>query len=180
MSPFLLVKLYLDSVDNLVQPPYDITRIKQVILSYFNIKDHFGILAHAYDDFTKAKFAGLCLKIAEEAHKGDQLANWLFTENGKWLAKHVVALCPKMSAKLLCNGLAIVCVGSVWKSWSLMQKGFMSELKEGARGHINRVRLIQLKVPMSIGACYLASDKAQIKLAKTYSDNSIVFFEADL
>ena len=181
MFPFFLpVKLYLDSVDNLVQPPYDMTRIKDAILSYFNIKDHFGILAYAYDDFTKSKFAGLCSKIAEEANKGDQLAKWLFTENGKWLAKHVVALCPKMAPELLANGLPIVCVGSVWKSWALMEKGFMDELQENARRHLKHVSLIHLKVPMSIGACYLASDKAQIKINKTYSENSVVFFKTDL
>jgi len=174
------VKMYLDYVDNMFQPPHDITRVKDAILTYFNIKDHFGILAHTYDDFTKAKFAGLCSKIAEEANDGDQLSKWLFIENGKWLAKHVVALCPKMSPELLSNGLPIVCVGSVWKSWALMEKGFMDELKENAQGHLKHLSLIQLKVPMSIGACYLASDRAQIKIHKTYSDNSTVFFKANL
>ena len=172
--------MYLDYVDNMFQPPHDITRVKDAILTYFNIKDHFGILAHTYDDFTKAKFAGLCSKIAEEANNGDQLSKWLFIENGKWLAKHVVALCPKMSPELVSNGLPIVCVGSVWKSWALMEKGFMDELRENAQGHLKHLSLIQLKVPMSIGACYLASDRAQIKIHKTYSDNSTVFFKTNL
>jgi len=174
------VKMYLDHVDNMFEPPYDITKVKDVILTYFDIKDHFGILAYTYDDFTKDKFAGLCSKIAEEANNGDKLSNWLFIENGKWLAKHVVALCPKMSPELLSNGLPIVCVGSVWKSWALMEKGFMGELKENAQGHLTHFSLIQLKVPMSIGACYLASDRAQIKINKAYNDNSTVFFKAKL
>ena len=172
--------MYLDYVDNLAQPPHDITRIKEAIFSYFNIKDHFGILAYAYDNFTKAKFAGLCAKIAEEAQNGDKLAKWLFTENGKWLAKHVVALSPKMSPELLANGLPIVCVGSVWKSWSLMENGFMDELRQNAQNGIKCVSLIQLKVPMSIGACYLASNKAHININKTYDENTNIFFKADL
>ena len=50
----ILVKMYLDSVDNMFQPPHDITKVKDAILSYFNIEDHFGILAYAYDNFTKS------------------------------------------------------------------------------------------------------------------------------
>ena len=172
--------MYLDYVDNMFQPPHDITKVKEVILSYFEIQDEFGLLAHAYHDFTKAKFAGLCSKLAEEASNGDELSKFLFTENGKWLAKHVVALCPKMSPQLLSNGLPIVCVGSVWKSWALMEKGFMEELKENAQKHLKHISLIQLKVPVSIGACYLASDKTQLKINKAYNENSTVFFEADL
>lgn len=174
------VKMYLDYVDNMSQPPHDITKLKDVIFSYFNIQDEFGILAHAYNDFTKDNFAGLCSKIAESASNGDQLSKWLFIENGKWLAKHVVALCPKMSPQLLSNDLPIVCVGSVWKSWALMEKGFMEELKANTQGRLKHISLIQLKVPVSFGACYLASDKTKIKINKTYNENSIVFFKANL
>jgi len=139
------VKMYLDSVDNMIEPPHDITKVKNAILSYFNIEDHFGILAYAYDNFTKSNFAGLCSKIAEEANNGDELSKWLFTENGRWLAKHVIALIPKMSAELLSNGLPIVSVGSVWKSWTLMEKGFMEELRNNSKGQLKRISLIQLK-----------------------------------
>ena len=130
LHPFS-VKMYFDYEDNMSQPPHDITRIKATILSYFNIKDQFGILTYAYDSFTKTKFAGLCEKIAEQAAQGDALSQWLFNENGKWLAKHVVALSPKMAPELLAKGLRIACVGSVWSSWKLMEKGFMEELKRG-------------------------------------------------
>jgi len=174
------VKMYLDSVDNMIEPPHDITKVKNAILSYFNIEDHFGILAYAYDNFTKSNFAGLCSKIAEEANNGDELSKWLFTENGRWLAKHVIALIPKMSAELLSNGLPIVSVGSVWKSWTLMEKGFMEELRNNSKGQLKCISLIQLKVPMSVGACYLAAKEAKLKINKRYDDNSTIFFKANL
>lgn len=172
--------MYLDSVDNMIEPPHDITKVKNAILSYFNIEDHFGILAYAYDNFTKSNFAGLCSKIAEEANNGDELSKWLFTENGRWLAKHVIALIPKMSAELLSNGLPIVSVGSVWKSWTLMEKGFMEELRNNSKGQLKCISLIQLKVPMSVGACYLAAKEAKLKINKRYDDNSTIFFKANL
>ena len=180
ISYFILVKMYLDSVDNMFQPPHDITKVKDAIFSHFNIEDHFGILAYAYDNFTKSNFAGLCSKIAEEANNGDELSKWLFAENGKWLAKHVIALLPKMSSELLSNGLPIVTVGSVWKSWILMEKGFMEELREKSKGQLKCISLIQLKVPMSVGACYLAAKEAKIQINKRYNDNSTIFFEANV
>ena len=176
----ILVKMYLDSVDNMFQPPHDITKVKDAILSYFNIEDHFGILAYAYDNFTKSNFAGLCSKIAEDANNGDELSKWLFAENGKWLAKHVIALLPKMSSELLSNGLPIVSVGSVWKSWTLMEAGFMEELRKNSKGQLQCISLIQLKVPMSVGACYLAAEEAKIQINKTYEENSTIFFKANI
>ena len=163
------------------QPPHDITRIKETILSYFNIKDRFGILTYCYDSFTKDKFAGLCAKIGEQAAQGDLLAQWLFNENGQWLAKHVVALSPKMAPELLAKGMPIVCVGSVWNSWELMEKGFMEELKQGNSEYkIKSISLLKLNVPMSVGACYLAADKANISIKKTYDANTILFFKGAL
>ena len=88
------------------------------------------MLAHYYETFSKTKFAGLCAKIAMEASSsGDPACVALMEENGSLLASHVAALVPKMSHQLVQCGIRIVCVGSVWKSWSLMEKGFHSELK---------------------------------------------------
>ena len=61
-----------------------------------------------------------------------------------------------------------------------MENGFMDELRQNAQNGIKCVSLIQLKVPMSIGACYLASNKAHININKTYDENTNIFFKADL
>ena len=88
------------------------------------------MLSHYYETFSKTKFAGLCAKIAMEASSsGDPACLALMEENGSLLASHVAALVPKMSHQLVQSGIRIVCVGSVWKSWSLMERGFHSELK---------------------------------------------------
>ena len=81
------------------------------------------MLAHYYETFSKTKFAGLCAKVAMEASSsGDPACVALMEENGALLASHVAALVPKMSHHLVQSGIRIVCVGSVWKSWSLMEK----------------------------------------------------------
>jgi len=163
------IKLMFDAEDNMGTPhPHDLTKVKRIILDYFEVKDRFGMLAHYYETFSKTKFAGLCAKIAMEASSsGDPACVALMEENGSLLASHVAALVPKMSHQLVQSGIRIVCVGSVWKSWSLMERGFHSELK----GKGINVSMVKLKVPMSVGACYMAADKAGVKIKTTYEDN---------
>jgi len=172
------IKLMFDEDDNFgCPPPHDLSKVRQLILDHFDVKDRFGMLAHYYDTFTKPKFAGLCSKIAGEAtSSGDPMCVALLEENGALLAKHVTALIPKMSPELLANGLRIVCVGSVWKSWHLMEKGFHDQLKGNSKLH--KVTLVKLKVPMSVGACYMAAAKAAIKLKTTYEENCEQFCQA--
>ena len=166
------VKMMFDQEDNLgPPPPHDVTRVKAAILDYFHVKDRFGMLAHFYDTFSKPKFAGLCAKIANEAANGDKLSLYLMEENGRELARHILALVPKMAPSLLVD-LHVVCVGSVWKSWNLMQGGFHDELKGNK---VKQITLVKLKVPMSVGACYMAATKSEIQLKTTYDENCQVF-----
>ena len=162
------IKYMFDQEDNIgPQPPHDMAKVRAAIMEHFGVKDRFGMLAHYYDTFTKPKFAGLCAKIAAAALEGDAMSKFLMEENGRWLARHVQALMPKMSPELL-DGLHVACVGSVWKSWTLMEPGFHAQLKGSA---LKRLTLVKLKVPMSVGACYMAAAKADVKIQTTYDKN---------
>jgi len=183
------IKYMFDLEDNMPgrQPPHDMTKVKAAILEHFDIKDRFGLLTHYYDSFTKPKFAGLCAKIAalaKEGEGGDAMAKFLLEENGRWLARHIVALIPKMSASVLAH-LRVACVGSVWKSWQFMESGFHQVLREAAaaasneNARLKRVTLLKLKVPMSVGACYMAAAKAKIDIQTTYQDNCEVFCDTE-
>ena len=84
------------------------------------------------DSFSKANFAALTRRIAEAAVRGDALCAWLFEEAGRVLGRHIRALAPAISPTLTSapGGLRVVCVGSVWKSWDLLKKGFLAGIKE--------------------------------------------------
>jgi len=171
------IKYMFDQEDNIgPQPPHDMARVKAAILDHFGVKDRFGMLTHYYDSFTKPKFAGLCAKIAAEAANGDAMSKFLLEENGRWLARHVVALIPKMSESLR-QSLRVACVGSVWKSWHFMEPGFHAVLK--SQSTLKRITLVKLRVPMSVGACYMAASKANISIKTTYEDNCQQFCDAE-
>lgn len=177
------IKACFDAEDRLGPVPVaDLGRAKDAMLNHFDVKDRFGLLTHAYDSFNKAKYAGLCAKLAEEARSGDPFCRSIFEENGRWLARHVLALEPSMSPDLLSagGGLRVVCVGSVWKSWDLMERGFVDELETKAKS-IKEVALLKLTVPMSVGACYVAADRAGIaNFAKSFEENSVTFSHLQL
>ncbi|TRY70954.1 hypothetical protein TCAL_09678 [Tigriopus californicus] len=173
------VKTYIDHEDNKVPAPYDITYVRNAIMKHFQLKDRFDIIPHCYENFAKAKFAGLCRFIAEGAEQGDQLSQSFFEENGRQLASHLTAMARHINPELrqAPDGLPVVCIGSVWKSWKFLEKGFITELAK-SRDLIPAIQLLRLKVPAALGACYLGADKADVPLPKSYGDNTEMFHEA--
>ena len=161
--------------------PHSTKGIEKVIFKYFGVKDRFGLLTFCYDKFVKSHFAGVCKDLADLAKSGDQTAAWVFEQGGRGLAQHIVALSPNFSAELLSQpgGLPIVCIGSVWKSWDLLKPGFLGELTE-SKSQINEISLLQLKVPMATGACYLGADVAKAAIVKSYADNTTTFYHGKI
>lgn len=121
--------------------------------------------------------SGLCEKLAKSAESGDALCKFIFKEAGKCLARHVTALLPLADDRLLDDYLTIVCVGSVWKSWQLLRDGF-ADILDDYYGIATPfvINLVQLNVPASIGAIYLAADDVKLKIKKDFDINSTVFF----
>jgi len=167
----LAMKIWFDDEDNLNKAPYPTTKVSEIIKSYFDAQDRFGLLTHCYDNFEKPRFAGVCKMLAEAAAANDPLCKWIFTQAGKVLAKHIVALSSSMPTSLH-ESLSVVCIGSVWKSWSHLKSGFVSELTTSAP-MIKSFQLLKLKVTMATGACYLAADNA---ILKKYKENTEVFY----
>jgi len=169
-------KLWFDYQDNLVVPPGSLAVVEYLILTHFDIKDRFGMLHHLYDNFVKADFAGLTAKLAIAATAGDKVCRWLFEEVGRVLAKHIAALAPSVNDRMFeeAGGLRVVCVGSVWKSWSLLQHGFLEILQQSAA--VREVSLVKLVVGMAAGASYLAAAAAGHQIPRDYRSNVEVFF----
>ena len=79
------------------------------------------------------------------------------------------------------NGLPIICVGAVWKSFSLMEEGFLEGVKTqpGQKKSLNslkRFSLLQLQSTLAVGAAYMGAKFAKIEFPRDYSLNSKVFF----
>lgn len=144
------------------------------VKKHFNIETRHDLLDHCYAKFDKAFFASLCMKLSNIADKGDQLSLHLFDEAGRYLAKATRALLPNVSEKLLVeNTLNIVCVGSVWKSWRLLKRGFTNEIANSKCAF--GLNLITLTQAMAIGAAYLAADSIEYDLPRDYSHNYEIF-----
>ncbi|KAK6622539.1 hypothetical protein RUM44_002351 [Polyplax serrata] len=182
------LKLYFDEKDNLKSPPFSTDYVWDCIREHFGVKTRHGMLQHCYSKFNKSKFAGVTMKFAEGATKGDLLCLWLFQQTGIALASYIIALWPNVDESLIKapGGLQIVCVGSVWKSWKLLERGFIQRLKPVPKSClpsvytsepiIEELSLLKLKVGPETGAAYLAAKLVDYPMPKNYVDNYEVFF----
>ncbi|XP_066536897.1 N-acetyl-D-glucosamine kinase isoform X2 [Hoplias malabaricus] len=175
------VKTVFDAKDNMAIPPHDITYVKRAMEEYFQVSDLMGMLPHLYRNFQKSYFAGFCRKLAEGAKEGDAFCRYVFTEAGKVLAQHIVAVLPKAHQDLFSGdlGLPILSVGSVWKSWELMKDGFtqvLSEAQASGFSHFHKYSLLTLCHSSALGGAKLGAQNAGITLALDYSTTATVFF----
>lgn len=79
------------------------------------------------------------------------------------------------------NGLPIICVGAVWNSFDLMEKGFTegANTQPGPRkcpNALERFSLLQLQTTLAVGAAYMGAKFAKIDFPREYGRNSKVFF----
>ncbi|XP_055316973.1 N-acetyl-D-glucosamine kinase isoform X2 [Sitodiplosis mosellana] len=168
------VKTVFDHEDKLILSPYDTSATWEQIKKHFNIETRYDLLDHCYAKFDKAFFASMCEKLSHLASAGDELCLHLFEDAGISLAKATMALLPNVSDQLLTkNNLNIVCVGSVWKSWTLLQNGFKTEIAKATNKF--GLNLITLTQAMAIGAAYLAADSINYDLPRDYSHNYNIF-----
>lgn len=176
------IKTIFDHQDNLFPCEHDVTFVWETIKSYFKIKDRNEILGNFYTNFDKSFIAGMCRELATGAtEKNDKLCQQLFCDAGEILGRHILGLEPKIDQSLLDgkNGLNIVCVGSVWKSWNHLEKGFTSVLKNNSK-RIKKFCLLDLKQSAALGAACLAAKTAQFTLPMDYTANATVLTEAVL
>lgn len=163
-----------DDFDGLNKSAFDTKIVWQKIKNHFNIESQHDLLDHCYAKFDKAFFASLCASLSESANQGDALSVHLFTEAGRFLAKSAVALLPKVCDDLLENGeFSVVCVGSVWKSWHLLELGFSKEINATERRF--GLKMLRLTQSMAIGAAYIAADAIKFDLPRNYANNYEIF-----
>ncbi|XP_034949920.1 N-acetyl-D-glucosamine kinase [Chelonus insularis] len=170
-------KYVFDDIDGLEKAPYPISYIWPAMRTFFHVANRNEMLTHLYTNFDKSKFAMFTKELATGCENNDSLCKLLFIQAGQYLARHVNALASKAhnELKLATGGLKVICVGSVWKSWCFMEKGFTKEIHEGQQ--VDELTLLRLKAPSAIGACYVAGEKISCEsLVKTHNENSEAFF----
>lgn len=176
------VKTVFDALDNLAQPPHDITYVKKAMEEYYGFTERFGLLDQVYTNFDKSKFAGFCKRLSLGARDdADPLCVWLFKEAGRLLGRHIIAVSPTIDQTLLNGegGLKIVCVGSVWKSWDLLKEGFLAGLARPNDSYpdIKDFTLLQLKGSSAIGAARLGAKVLSVDLQIDYESTVDVLFQ---
>ncbi|XP_014241889.1 N-acetyl-D-glucosamine kinase [Cimex lectularius] len=172
------LKIYFNHADRLETVPYgyDTDILWETIKTFFGIKNRLQLLPHLYKNFDKSKFAQLCKVLSEKAREGDLLCKWIFEKAGEELAKYLTALSHNIVPELLEaeGGLAVVCVGSVWKSWDLLRTGFMNQFQQDS-GKITQFSLLVLQRSAAIGAAYMAANAACCNVHKDYENNYKTF-----
>ena len=165
------LKWVFDEDDNLRSPLHSTAVARECIKRYFGVTDRFGMLDFAYTNFSKPKFAGLCQHLAAAAHEGDLFCRELFADAGRWLGRFVLALLPNVADELkhAPGGLSVVAVGAVFKSWDLMQVGFVQQVST----HLSSFTILQLTSSLALGAAYMAAKEVNFDLPKNYAQNSI-------
>lgn len=103
---------------------------------YFNCQTRDELVSYMYPPkFDKAFFAGFCqilVKLAQE--QNDEFSKFVFEEAGCLLARHILSFGDLLisefgNAAEKTTNVNIVCEGSVWNAYSLLQPGFEKILK---------------------------------------------------
>lgn len=153
-------KTILDDNDNFNVAPYETKRLREVLCNHFKLstEDQVG---YFYTDSDKRKFASLSRELYKSTKsQPDEAIDDIFRQAGRMLAKKIVALLKNADQETLETGLNIVCVGSVFNSWDLLEPGFVELLS----GHLNNFRLLKLKCSSAYGAAKLAAKQANYEL----------------
>ncbi|KAL6262961.1 hypothetical protein P5V15_005749 [Pogonomyrmex californicus] len=169
-------KYVFDDIDGFVEAPEPISYVWPAMRNYFSVTDRNGILPYLYAKFDKSTIAGFAKEVADGCEKNDPLCLKIFEEAGQLLAKHIIAVSRKAhnDLKLAHGGLKVICVGSVWKSWKFMKKGFVNEIHD--KRVVDELSLLRLTTTSALGACYLAAEKIDCPFVKPYDSNVEIFF----
>ncbi|XP_066586746.1 N-acetyl-D-glucosamine kinase isoform X2 [Prorops nasuta] len=173
----LAIKTVFDDIDGLVRAPYPVTYVWPAMRSYFGVQDLRGMLPYLYTNFDKSHVAAFTKEIVAGCEKRDPLCLHIFGEAGKTLAKHVLALSKKADSELReqSGGLRVICVGSIFQSWTFLKKGFTEEIHKN--GFLAYLTLMKLSKPAAVGGCYIAAEKSDISFVKPYKDNAETFYQ---
>jgi len=111
--------------------------------------------------FQKDRVAGFAKALAALALGGDAFSSWVFAKAGRELGANLRALVAR--APPTAGALAVVAVGSVWKSWPLLRDAFV-RAAYASGGLAGGFRLLRLRETSAVGAGWRAAQRAGVEL----------------
>ena len=163
------LKTLVDHDDNMRVCEFNLDYVRSNMKDYFQVEQNSDLLRHLYSDFKKSTMAGFTVRLAEGAKQGDQLCLSLFADAGVALAKHVLAVCRKSGRQK--ESITVVCVGSVWKSWTYMAESFRSTVSS-LFDQYNEIVLVRLKGNGAIGAAVVGARDSGYTVPIDYSKHT--------
>ncbi|KAL1502808.1 hypothetical protein ABEB36_007901 [Hypothenemus hampei] len=170
------IKYCFHAIDNFHTPPYSTEEVWRLCQDFFKLKNKGEVLHLFYQNFDKSKIASFCEALSGLARDGDKLARYIFSQAGEDLARSIDSVAKRASKELFNTpgGLQVICVGSVWLSWDLLQSGFTTFLQQNSA--IDRLSLLRLITEMGVGAALMVSDRLKIDIYRDYSKNYKIFY----
>lgn len=164
------IKLLFDLEDGLIELPYSHEILKKIILNHFKLTNHVQLIDIIYGaNFSKANIASLCKVLALNAPI-DPLIEKIFFECGEELGKHIVAIVKHVDKEMIDN-VPVLIVGSMFKSWNFIKKGFWSIIENNQKTHgYKKITLYQQNASPAIGAIRLAT-KNYLKWIKVVKED---------
>uniref|UniRef100_A0A915NN85 N-acetyl-D-glucosamine kinase n=1 Tax=Meloidogyne floridensis TaxID=298350 RepID=A0A915NN85_9BILA len=103
----------------------DIQTVKEHLLKHFKIKTKEELMNILYGpNFQKSYIASFTKLLAELGLNNNKLATKIFFDAGYSLAAHICAISKHFDEEFYTNKVSILLIGSVFKSWQLLRKGF--------------------------------------------------------
>lgn len=150
------LKRLIDHDDGLEECEHSVEYVRQEMKEHFHVENNLDMLRHLYTDFKKSFLAAFARKVAEGADKEDAFCLSVLTDAGVLLAKHVLAVCKKSSPTKFPQGLTLVLVGSVWKSWKHLSDSFQKTLAPLVQ-QFKSIKVVKLSGNGAIGAAVVAA-----------------------
>eukprot|EP00033_Pygsuia_biforma_P001429 GCRY01001613.1.p1 GENE.GCRY01001613.1~~GCRY01001613.1.p1 ORF type:complete len:350 (+),score=69.80 GCRY01001613.1:204-1253(+) len=182
----LLVKTF-DHLEDTGYCPEDLADLHHAALAYFKISTLRELIPIFYKKFEKSYIAGFGKCVAEAAMHGDKACVCLMEDAGFKLGLCIKAILPKVNSELFDpdHGLQIICAGSVWKSFPLLQEGFIRGVYNNIdnRGaFLPHFHLVTVARASSVGAASLGCVKAglgHLPLDYAANQNSLFHYHAE-
>ncbi|KAF5395195.1 N-acetyl-D-glucosamine kinase [Paragonimus heterotremus] len=156
-----VISKFIEIEDGMIPWEHNTDTVRKIIYDFFKIRNTLDILPHFYETFNKGHIASLCERLAVAARHGEHLCRDAFHDAGIQLGRHVRA-CMRHAVKELdpsIKEMLVICCGSIFNSWDLLQAGFREVFSESSsffqwRGTLN---LAWLQISAAYGAARLAA-----------------------
>nr|CAD2131034.1 unnamed protein product [Meloidogyne enterolobii] len=148
----------------------DIQTVKEHLLKHFKIKTKEELMNIFYGpNFQKSYIASFTKLLAELCLNNNKLATKIFFDAGYSLAAHICAISKYFDEEFYTNKVPILLIGSVFKSWQLLRKGFerclatnVSNCLEKNQRTFRKVAFYQPTSSPAIGAAILGAKQLKI------------------